>query len=691
MLVMLVCGFFKMGILVDMISGFFRKYWPILALVLLGLLIYADLFHYMVKWDSLDQYLPFRYFLSYASDFQGPALWLPYQYLGYPVYGDMQSGFWYPLTWLHVLMGGYGFLSFNMEVIIHLILAGIGMYALAKRCFLNEIPAVAAGLAYMTCGHLVGTCHVLTFVISATWLPFVLFSLIDLRRDKNLKSLLKAALFIHLFVSGGYPAFSMILVYFMLLFFGHWFWKETDKKKYMSYVISLGLLVLILGGGYLKAQAEVFPWMGRSEALPYNEFFYHNSFTLRHWWSFLFPIMISTDKGYFASDLSMINAYVGVFIFLFALYGLLKSPHPWKYGLLTLVLFALAASAGPDTPLRLWLYDYVPGFNLFRHPALFRLYAIFGLILLGGMGFHHFVEKREKLMPSILLSAAVLVSTVCVYLNLDETLASWFQVYEFFQRKGEVSGFGRWAHLAFICVPISALLWAMYFISYSYSKGNYIRYGPYVMMLILVAEVMVTTHFSIPSTVINNIELSAERTSIEALPKSNHEQDAKIAVAQLNDGTLGGAVKGVWRNLGIWSRKTAVDGYNPFQLKVYDDLKKDSVLLSHGVIYTEGGEVNDLRITKNSLSAVVNMNQTAELHLIQAPYPGWHVYIDDLERELVPNSKTPSVMLQEGTHNVSFRFENRKILILFWLSMISFLLTLTGYCWLCRTDRNMGE
>ena len=190
MLVMLVCGFFKMGILVDMISGFFRKYWPILALVLLGLLIYADLFHYMVKWDSLDQYLPFRYFLSYASDFQGPALWLPYQYLGYPVYGDMQSGFWYPLTWLHVLMGGYGFLSFNMEVIIHLILAGIGMYALAKRCFLNEIAAVAAGLAYMTCGHLVGTCHVLTFVISATWLPFVLFSLIDLRRDKNLKSLL---------------------------------------------------------------------------------------------------------------------------------------------------------------------------------------------------------------------------------------------------------------------------------------------------------------------------------------------------------------------------------------------------------------------------------------------------------------------------------------------------------------------
>jgi hypothetical protein len=653
-----------------MLLGFFRRNWAIVLILLSGLFMFSDLFSYMVKWDSLDQYLPWRYFLSYSSDLGGPSLWLPYQSLGYPVYGDMQSGFWYPITWIHILAGGYGFHSFNMEVLLHLILAGIGMYFLAKRVGLKEIPAFAMGISYMACGHMVGTCHVLTFVISGTWLPWVLFALLSLRRNPSLLTAIQVALFLHLMVSGGYPAFSMLLFYFMIFFFLHWFWKENQRQVMLKYSVLVGSLVLLMGLGYMSAQIEVFPFIGRSEALPYTDFFYHNSFTLKHWWSFVFPIMISTDAAYFASDLSMINGYVGFFIFLAAVYALFKTSHPWKYGLLGLIVFALAASAGPDTPVRLWLYDYVPGFDLFRHPALFRLLAIFGIILMGGIGLDAVLEKKDKAFSGILLASAALLSVVSLYLNLALDTVPVKEVWTFFHENGECSEFGRWSHLAMISVPLSILIWAMWWLNKSEILS--LRTKNIAFVLLISAEVFITTQFSVPTSVINNIRISDEIDGIHALPISACDQDPNLAIADINMNTKGSGIKGVWRNLGIWSRTTAVDGYNPFQLKSYDVLSKDSVLMKQGLVFSESGEVSMICILKDEIKAEVTMNSGGTLNLIQSPYPGWKVCVDGQGRALVAGAEVPSVELKSGAHTVSFKFENGKIIFLFWMSMILF-------------------
>jgi hypothetical protein len=544
------------------------------------------------------------------------------------------------------------------------------MYFLAKRIGLKEIPAFAMGISYMACGHMVGTCHVLTFVISGTWLPWVIYALISLRRNPSFLTAIQAALFLHLMVSGGYPAFSMMLFYFMIFFFLHWFWKESQKAEMIKYTVLAGVLALLMGLGYMSAQMEVFPFMGRSEALPYTDFFYHNSFTLKHWWSFVFPIMISTDRAYFASDLSMINGYVGLFIFLAALYAIVKTSHPWKYGIIALIIFALAASAGPDTPLRLWLYEYLPGFNLFRHPALFRLLAIFGIILLGGIGIDAVFEKKDKIFSRILLASAVLLSAVSLYLNLAVDTVSLHEVWTFFQEKGERSEFGRWSHLAFISVPLSILIWAMWGLNRSESLNLKTKNIGFV--LLIAAEVMATTQFSVPTSVINNIRISDEIQGIRALPTSECDQNPNLAIADINMNSKGSGIKGVWRNLGIWSRTTAVDGYNPFELKTYDVLAKDSILLSHGLVYGDSGLVSQICILKNEIKAEVTMNANGTLNLIQSPYPGWKVCVDGQGRALVAGAEVPSVELKSGAHTVSFTFENGKIVFLFWMSMVLF-------------------
>jgi hypothetical protein len=651
----------------------YSKSWGILLITVMGLLVFAPLLEYFVKWDSLDQYLPFRYFLSYASNSSGPSLWLPYQSLGYPVYGDMQSGFWYPVTWLHILFGGYGFQSFNIELLLHLILAGWGMFLLGKRMRLDDMPSYVMGLSYMTCGHLVGTTHVFTFVISATWMPFILYSLIDLRRVPSALNLLKAAFFIHLFLSGGYPAFSIIFVYFLIFFFLHWLWKSHWKGKAWTIGLSLAGLLLLLGSGYIAAQIEVFPWMSRSETLPYDAFFYTNSFSWKHWWSFLFPIVVSTDAEYFGSDLSMINGYVGVFTLLSALYAALFVKHPWKWSLVAVVLFALAASAGPDTPLRYWLYRFVPGFDLFRHPALLRFYVILGLILLGGIGLQTAFDLRGSRFKRTVLFSAIGLTLLTGYATWINGPVPYGDIWTFFMNNGERSDFGRWALIGFMGIPISLLVWGFWWVV----RSPDLMVKPWLMgalMFFISAEVVLTTGFSVPTTVINNIRIADQREAITQLPQTRTEQDAMLPICDINMNNQGVGIQGVWRNLGIWSRRTAVDGYNPFQLKTYDQLRSDSLLMACGLICAKDGQVSDLTIGKDEISAQVNLDNASIVTLIQNPYPGWEVFVDGLTQDLAADSSVPSTEIRKGLHDVTFRFVNRKIALLFWLTMGAFLL-----------------
>jgi hypothetical protein len=536
---------------------------------------------------------------------------------------------------------------------------------------LDDVPSYVMGLSYMACGHLVGTCHVFTFVISATWMPFILYALLDLRRDPNLLNVLKATFFIHLFLSGGYPAFSIIFVYFLIFFFLHWLWKSHWKSRTWAIGISLAGLLLLLGSGYIAAQMEVFPWMSRSEALPYDAFFYTNSFSWKHWWSFLFPIVISTDAEYFGSDLSMINGYVGVFTLLAALYTSIYVKHSWKWPLVAMLLFALAASAGPDTPIRYWLYRFVPGFDLFRHPALLRFYAILGLILLGGIGLQSAFSRGDFRFKRGLLLSAIALTLLTLIVTVVKGPIAYGEIWNFYMQNGERSDFGRWALMGFMGIPVSILVWSFWLLMRAQQRVS----RPWLigaMMLCISAEVFLTTRFSVPTTVINNIRIADQRDAIDRLPNSETTQDTMLPIRDINMNTQGVGIQGVWRNLGIWSRHTAMDGYNPFQLKTYDELKSDSLLMACGLICTEHGMVNELRIAKDAISAQVNMDEAGQVLLIQNPYPGWKVLVDGEPNSMTDSALVPTTQVSKGLHLVTFRFENERILLLFWISMAAF-------------------
>src|SRR5687768_7624079 len=105
-----------------------------------------------MKWDMLDQFFPYRYFLSECVDAHVLPSWNPYQHLGAPFHADPQSGFWYPPAWLLALLRGYDIYTMNFEFILHVCIAGIGFFKLLRGFGIENRNALLFSVAYQCCG-----------------------------------------------------------------------------------------------------------------------------------------------------------------------------------------------------------------------------------------------------------------------------------------------------------------------------------------------------------------------------------------------------------------------------------------------------------------------------------------------------------------------------------------------------------
>jgi len=115
-----------------------------LWMLVLAVAAYAPVacMQYALKWDMVDCYLPWRHFAADAFAHGTFPLWDPYQSLGYPIYGDLRSVFYPDALFAGIFLGGFGVRTLHVLFIVHLALAGTGMYLLAGH-FARRTAAVA--------------------------------------------------------------------------------------------------------------------------------------------------------------------------------------------------------------------------------------------------------------------------------------------------------------------------------------------------------------------------------------------------------------------------------------------------------------------------------------------------------------------------------------------------------------------
>lgn len=126
------------------------------------------------QWDTIDQHYSVQKFAAdELKSFRLPH-WTEFSFSGYPFLADPQVGTWYPLNWPFFL-AGIGPKSLQGEIALHVFLACLGTWLLARLWLGNVWQAAMAAVAYGFSGFFAGHASHLGMLQTAAWLPLLLY------------------------------------------------------------------------------------------------------------------------------------------------------------------------------------------------------------------------------------------------------------------------------------------------------------------------------------------------------------------------------------------------------------------------------------------------------------------------------------------------------------------------------------
>jgi len=550
----------------------------ILALALLCLFGYWQI-GFMVhpmKWDMMDYFFPSRFIVGEMLQQHLLPLWNPYQLLGYPIYADPQSGAWYPITWILGLINGYSINMINFEYLLHLFLAGWGMFELGKTLGYQRTISFIIGVAYMFSGFMIGNAQHLSWIISATWLPFVIAGFIALSKEKSLISAAKLSFFGFLMISGGYPAFLFVLAYlilFLLIYFSVLEYREGKMKgiiHYYKYLFLSFAILMICCSIVAVSNYYLISELTRSAGIsPLKALF--SPFSPQCMISFFAPfsVVFNGEFDFFQADLSMTNGYFGIILFVFLISGLWTKKSPIQWIFLSFALLALLISFGSYTPLRMFLYDYIPLMNLFRFPSMFRLFFILFFLLSAGYSLERIFVVKKKIPVSLFVVSIMLVlgmgSFILALRNQGYLDLKNFIAHDLFVVSLK-STFQQ--HFVFHASIQVILLLTFLFLLHKYKATQTSLRLICVMVSI---EMMVSTQLTAPYTIFDTtISNSKYQSYLDTMP-------ARFPIPKMTPVILNEpeSKKGcpLWRNTCIYNKTISHEGFNPFKLNTIKHLE----------------------------------------------------------------------------------------------------------------------
>jgi hypothetical protein len=166
-----------------------------------------------LKFDAIYFHYPWRYIIVDHLNNGHLPLWNFFHHLGLPIHADPQSGAWYPIVWVFSLFGKYSLYLFNSEYMLHIFIAAMGFFKLLQSLKLNRESSFAYSIIYVFTGFFVGHAAHFSWIISISWIPWIINYFYILLNKPSLKASLLLSFFMYMLISGGYPSFTIVLSY----------------------------------------------------------------------------------------------------------------------------------------------------------------------------------------------------------------------------------------------------------------------------------------------------------------------------------------------------------------------------------------------------------------------------------------------------------------------------------------------
>jgi len=659
------------------------KYQIVLIFSILIVLYPLTFFILIPKWDNINGYLPYRYFISdYLWNGHLP-LWNPFQLLGYPGYSDLQSGAWNPIVWTIMLFGKYTINSLIVELLSCYVLAGLGMYKLSNYLYDCKKTGFILGLSYALSGFMVGSSQLMVFLIAVTWFPWCIYALIQFFKTYKLRYQLMSAFFMALFITGASPSYTIILAYIVVGLFLYQLVIQKSSKGHIKNIIIGGCVILfslvILLLPYINSFIEFSPYFNRVDKLAYNGFLLNNPFTPVSYISFILPHSVIAKSDWFnITDLSLRNGYFGFLGLIICASSLLSKLTKTKIILLLCIIVSLLIAAGDETFLFKYLY-HLPGFGVFRHPSMFRAFTIFCCLLLGGYELKYIInngfEKRHK---AVLLGAILLVTIAGVWAITKTSFTDVKLLMLNTINYVEFSESALSTHLL-----LNSLL-TIGIIILTIVLKRVLKFSWFISLAVFcLLDLGIQSRMTIPTTVCYNFKQDAVSQFFKELPNEINQEGNYMPLKKLDETQPLIKTAGIWQNLSTYNKTISFVGVNPMRFKNYDIAKKDGKLddaIEQNIFYIKDSNVklDGIKVGYNqfSLNIAEGTEKKQFLILNQNYHHLWQANLNGEGLRILPNNGlTMKVEIPANSKGkVQFVFKSPKTIYLFIISLLAYLI-----------------
>lgn len=355
---------------------------------------------------------PYYYYplLKYYSDFahKGFSLWMPYEFLGLPFLGTLQTGLFYPLNLIYFIIPAE--YAFNISTVLHYALAGFFMYLFLSTFVKSRHASFLSGLIFAFSGFMAAKIVYTSMLNAAVWLPLLLYFYEKIRQTSRMKYSIWASIVTAVQILAGH--FQITVYTFLLLgFFVIFFVWEMEKNIRIKFLLLSALPVIIgsiLALPQLVSTLELSKLAWRAEQ-DYS-FLSFCSFNPLMTILFFFPFIFGKGYGnplfYTDYNISMLwdewqiyeyLPFIGVFTLVFALVFFLKQYKRDKniifWGITSVFSFLLALGKYASFHR---VMCFLPVYNLFRIPSRHLLVFDVAVLVIFALGMEYLINCKEK-------------------------------------------------------------------------------------------------------------------------------------------------------------------------------------------------------------------------------------------------------------------------------------------------------
>lgn len=376
-------------------------------------------------------------------------LWNPLLGNGAPLLANLQTAVFYPFNLLYLLLPVEHGLT--LSVVLHLVLAGLFMYLYTRRIGLLPFAATLSSLTFMLSGYIVGRAQFIPMVHAAAWYPLLLLLSENLATRRRALDVLWLGMTLAIQLLAGH---AQLWFYGLWLIGPYiWFRTRPAKsraapitpgempasstppparrhnslERLKPKIQNVTLLGLAVGLAVLLSMAQLLPTAEFTTQSPRHSGA-ERSFALTYsFWPWRLLTLLApnffghpAEGSYWGyANYWEDHAYLGVLPFLLALLAIwdyvmgqvwgrgtsplpatppgnaspLKSTtEPWRVVpfFAALVPISLVLAMGWNTPVYLWVFDFIPGFGFFQAPARLLIWYTVAMAVLAGSGVQYF-------------------------------------------------------------------------------------------------------------------------------------------------------------------------------------------------------------------------------------------------------------------------------------------------------------